>query len=53
MFMAAIVRPRFDMLCNHEFSSKIGIFPLIFKEPVKEGAKIVLRAHWRQRQSDR
>ena len=50
MFMTATARPRFDMLRNHDFCGKIGIFPFISKELLNEVAKIALRAHWRQSQ---
>ncbi|XP_057418948.1 uncharacterized protein LOC130713174 [Lotus japonicus] len=35
MFLAAIVRPRFDSQGNEVFSGKIGIFPFVTQEPAK------------------
>lgn len=38
MFLAAIARPRFDANGNELFSGKIGVFPLVTKEPAKRNS---------------
>ena len=38
MFLAG-AQPRFDTHWNEEFSSKIGIFPFMYKEPAKRSSK--------------
>ena len=35
MFLVALARPRFDAQGNEIFSGKIGVFPLVTKEPAK------------------
>ncbi|KAK8558492.1 hypothetical protein V6N13_103666 [Hibiscus sabdariffa] len=39
MFMAAVARPRFDEFSNCMFSRKIGIFPIVIKEPARRNSK--------------
>ncbi|OMO77902.1 hypothetical protein COLO4_24961 [Corchorus olitorius] len=38
MFLAAVARPRFDTAGNVLFSGKIGVFPLVTKEPAKRSS---------------
>ncbi|XP_028787991.1 uncharacterized protein LOC114743975 [Neltuma alba] len=38
MFLVAVARPRFDCKGNETFSRKIGVFPLVTKEPAKRNS---------------
>ncbi|KAL7124878.1 hypothetical protein ABFS83_14G078100 [Erythranthe nasuta] len=38
MFLVAIARPRFDEQGNETFSGKIGVFPLVTREPAKRNS---------------
>ncbi|KAL7154874.1 hypothetical protein ABFS83_03G033200 [Erythranthe nasuta] len=38
MFLVAIARPRFDEQGNEIFSGKIGVFPLVTREPAKRNS---------------
>ena len=39
MFLAVVAHPQFDIPSNEEFNGKIGIWPLVFKEPAKRNSK--------------
>ncbi|GAX12673.1 hypothetical protein FisN_13Lu158 [Fistulifera solaris] len=39
MFLAAVTRPRFDHVENKVFDGKIGIWPFVYKKPVKRNSK--------------